>query len=144
MHACMHAYVLDDLDMIWFCVGDYPCLHNHDATVFWLSRVNISSVDQLTLSIPIHIPIHITPTAPACLVTMATASKSRSRVMVTPPPQTNVKGGVKLYTQEEKQQLLDNFDCEGKCSSLYTLPPMPRAIKKFPRLQIWDHWENAR
>ena len=94
----MHAYVLDDLGVVWFCAGDDSCLHNQDATVFWLSRVNISSVDRLILSIPIH--IHITATASACLVTMATASKSRSRVMVTPPPQTNVKGGVKLYTQE--------------------------------------------
>jgi hypothetical protein len=44
---------------------------------------------------------------------MATASKSRSR-MVTPPPKSGVKGGgEKMYSREEKQQLLDNFDCEG-------------------------------
>jgi hypothetical protein len=44
---------------------------------------------------------------------MATASKSRSR-MVTPPPKSSVKGGgPKMYSREEKQQLLDNFDCEG-------------------------------
>ena len=45
---------------------------------------------------------------------MATASKSRSR-MVTPPPNlSTTAGGSKMYSREEKQQLLDNFDCEGK------------------------------
>jgi len=34
--------------------------------------------------------------------------------MVTPPPKSSAKaGGAKMYSSEEKQQLLDNFDCEG-------------------------------
>jgi hypothetical protein len=34
--------------------------------------------------------------------------------MVTPPPKSSAKGGgPKMYSREEKQQLLDNFDCEG-------------------------------
>jgi hypothetical protein len=66
----------------------------------------------------IHIHIHI--------ASMATASKSRSR-MVTPPPKLGVKGGApKMYSREEKQQLLDNFDCEGMSSVYIAIPgPLP-------------------
>jgi hypothetical protein len=49
--------------------------------------------------------------------------------MVTPPPQTSSKGGEKLYTQEEKQQLLDNFDCEGECCLPDTPAPISTTIK---------------
>jgi hypothetical protein len=66
----------------------------------------------------IHIHIHI--------ASMATASKSRSR-MVTPPPKSSAKGGgPKMYSREEKQQLLDNFDCEGMSIVYLAIPgPLP-------------------
>jgi hypothetical protein len=45
--------------------------------------------------------------------------------MVTPPPKSSVKvGGPKMYSREEKQQLLDNFDCEGM-SIVYLATPGP-------------------
>ena len=41
--------------------------------------------------------------------------------MVTPPPKSGAKaGGPKMYSREEKQQLLDNFDCEGM--SIVSIP----------------------
>jgi hypothetical protein len=43
--------------------------------------------------------------------------------MVTPPPKSSTKGGgPKMYSREEKQQLLDNFDCEG-ASIVYIATP---------------------
>lgn len=43
--------------------------------------------------------------------------------MVTPPPKSSVKaGGPKLYSREEKQQLLDNFDCEGMSIVYIAIP----------------------
>jgi hypothetical protein len=45
--------------------------------------------------------------------------------MVTPPPKLSTKaGGPKMYSREEKQQLLDNFDCEGMLI-VYTATPSP-------------------
>jgi hypothetical protein len=45
---------------------------------------------------------------------MATSTKTRGPVMATPPPKSRLGTSPKTYTIEEKQQLLDNFDLEGK------------------------------
>ena len=60
--------------------------------------------------------------------------------MVTPPPKSSAKGGgPKMYSREEKQQLLDNFDCEGmsivQIATLAALPPNHYRYSLSPRGQ---------